>query len=78
MNRSPSILALAALLALTACGTSDATESPSGSTVTVTTVDAVPTIVRDETTVAPETVDGPAMDSIEEGMPTARQPAGKK
>lgn len=78
MSRLIATTAMASLLVLGACSKESASPASSDPTVTVTTVDEAPTIIQEETITAPETVDGPAMDSIDEAMPPATQKAKKK
>lgn len=78
MSRLIVTTAIVSLLALGACSKDGASPASSDPTVTVTTVDDAPTIIQEETITAPETIDGPAMDSIEEAMPPAREKAKKK
>jgi len=69
MKRFILISAFASLLGLVACSKEDASSTSSETTAIVTTVDEEPTIIQEVTTRGPDTVDGPAMDSIKERMP---------
>lgn len=80
MKSAASILVIAALAALAACGKSDDTAAASdpAPTVTEASVDGPPTIVEHEATLPPTAVDRPATDSIQQGMPPAQGAARKK
>jgi hypothetical protein len=80
MKRWSTVVVIAALAALGACNKSNdtAAESDSAPTVTETIVDETPTIVEEETTRPPTALDGPAMDSVQEGIPPAKGAARKK
>jgi hypothetical protein len=80
MKHSLTVMVIAALAALAACNKSNDTAAASDPTPTVTEtiIDETPTIVEEETTRPPIAVDGPAMDSVQEGMPPAKGAARKK